>query len=593
MKKAILTMFICANAIFTQAQLQNIPIFSIPEEQIVTPETPQPDALGSTNPPFTKPRAMAEWEELQAVNITWRNGDSGSYKKILSEIVKAASKECQVWLTCEDSTNVKTYFQSINTPVPNNVRYHIYKTNSIWSRDYGANCVYLNDVDTLSFVDWVYNRPSRTADDLQPNSLASFTKIPLYSTSTGANGMVHTGGNFMSDGLGNAFSSKLVLDENFGNKGAIATTAKTELEVRDILKKFMGVQNYALMETLPYDGIHHIDMHMKLLDEETLLVGEFPKGVADGPQIEANIAFVTSKMKTNWGTPYKVVRVPMPKEKNGGYNGVIQGSTYQTYANALICNKTVILPTYSQPIEDSIGVSTWKKEMPGYTIYPVPCTSIITSLGAIHCITKEMGVADPLWITYQKIADVTNNNVASYPFQAQIKHTSGIKNATLFYTTDLSKGFTAINMNTGIPNSPFWKCDIPVQSIGSKVYYYVKAEANNGRKITKPMTAPLGYNVFSVTQNVANKDVSSLTMKPIFPNPASAMTCIPVVSVRSVSIDVNLTDIYGRVVEQIANNVTFVGEHRFFIDASKYSKGIYFVTVSSENVQNVQKIVIY
>ena len=38
----------------------------------------------------------------------------------------------------------------------------------------------------------------------------------------------------------------------------------------------MGIQTYILMETLPYDGIHHIDMHMKLLDEETILMAEYP-----------------------------------------------------------------------------------------------------------------------------------------------------------------------------------------------------------------------------------------------------------------------------------------------------------------------------
>lgn len=36
----------------------------------------------------------------------------------------------------------------------------------------------------------------------------------------------------------------------------------------------MGIERYIKMQTLPYDGIHHIDMHMKLLDEETLLVGQ-------------------------------------------------------------------------------------------------------------------------------------------------------------------------------------------------------------------------------------------------------------------------------------------------------------------------------
>ena len=39
----------------------------------------------------------------------------------------------------------------------------------------------------------------------------------------------------------------------------------------------MGINRYITMPTLPYDGIHHIDMHMKLLDEETLLVGEYPR----------------------------------------------------------------------------------------------------------------------------------------------------------------------------------------------------------------------------------------------------------------------------------------------------------------------------
>ena len=56
------------------------------------------------------------------------------------------------------------------------------------------------------------------------------------------------------------------------------------------MNKFLGVDRYIKMNTLPYDQIHHIDMHMKLLDEETLLVGQYPPGIADGPQIEANLA---------------------------------------------------------------------------------------------------------------------------------------------------------------------------------------------------------------------------------------------------------------------------------------------------------------
>ena len=69
----------------------------------------------------------------------------------------------------------------------------------------------------------------------------------------------------MCDGFGTGFSSKLTLDEN---------TLHTEAEVDTIMKKFMGINRYIKMETLPYDDIHHIDMHMKLLDEETILMAE-------------------------------------------------------------------------------------------------------------------------------------------------------------------------------------------------------------------------------------------------------------------------------------------------------------------------------
>ena len=33
-------------------------------------------------------------------------------------------------------------------------------------------------------------------------------------------------------------------------------------------------------------------MHMKLLNEETLLVAEYPEGLSDGPQIEENLQYI-------------------------------------------------------------------------------------------------------------------------------------------------------------------------------------------------------------------------------------------------------------------------------------------------------------
>ena len=54
------------------------------------------------------------------------------------------------------------------------------------------------------------------------------------------------------------------------------------------MNAYMGLDRYIKMQTLPYDVIHHIDMHMKLLDE-TLLVSQYPAGVADGPRLRPTL----------------------------------------------------------------------------------------------------------------------------------------------------------------------------------------------------------------------------------------------------------------------------------------------------------------
>ena len=108
-------------------------------------------------------------------------------------------------------------------------------------------------------------------------------------------------------------------------------------EIDTIMKHFMGIEPFIKMPTLPYDGIHHIDMHMKLLDEETILVGEYPQGVADGPQIEANINYIKNNYTSAFGTPYRFIRIQMPPDAQGQYPDT--WGDYRTYTNSIFINK--------------------------------------------------------------------------------------------------------------------------------------------------------------------------------------------------------------------------------------------------------------
>ena len=270
-----------------------------------------------TPPPGSDLRTAAEWEEIEVLTITWEGFDC-----ILKQIAAAAAQECRVVIFSEDPNETTSYLTSGTcggSMSLDSIEVVDASTNSIWIRDYGANTVYTEWNDGRVLVDWIYNR-NRPSDDAIPDALAEHMGIDLYTTLDAPLDLMNTGGNWMSDGFGTAFASDLVLEENNGDFAGWTTYPDhTEEEIDGLVEDYHGVHTYVKMTNLPFDGIHHIDMHMKLLDESTLLVAEYPAGVADGPQIEANLQYVLSNFTTRWGTPFNVVRIPSPPEQGGGY----------------------------------------------------------------------------------------------------------------------------------------------------------------------------------------------------------------------------------------------------------------------------------
>jgi len=445
-----------------------------------------------TDPPTEPVRTMAEWEEVEYLVITWEP----NFQNILRQIVAAAVNECKVVITTQNQSSVSNYLSNAGIDL-SQVIFMNENWDSIWIRDYAGNTVYSNDVGQRALTDWIYNRP-RPNDDVMPSAHASLLNLPIYITNTGSNDLVNTGGNFMSDGLGTAFASDLILDENApGNPYGVS--AKTEAEIDAIMNAYMGIDRYIKMPTLPYDVIHHIDMHMKLLDEETLLVSQYPPGVADGPQIEANIEEVVANYPSVFGTPYKVEWIPAPPSSSGLYPD--NGGYYRTFTNAVFINKTVIVPTY-RPEVDVPALERWQELLPGYNIVGIDVDNsgenLISLLGAIHCITHTIGVDEPLWIVHQPVDEAAQG--ATVTIDARIEHSSGIQEATVYWR-EASGDFVAAPM-TAIGNQ-IWTVDLVMPNQGALVDYYIEATANSGKTLARPLVAPDGY----WTINVGNLSI--------------------------------------------------------------------------------------
>ena len=541
----------------------------------------------STPPPYDNIRTAAEWEEVQALVITWTN----QYNSIQRKIVDAAQEECKVIIHCSDSNQVKSYLNGQGIPDVN-IDYIEAPYNSIWIRDYGANTCYANMVEDVFLVDWIYNRP-RPSDDAIPDAYGNYLGLDVYSTTANPNKIMSTGGNWMSDGDGVAFSSNLVLDENDGNGdfGSLSYPNHNEAELDEIFQNWMGIDEYIKMTELPYDEIHHIDMHMKLLDEETLLIGEYPEGTSDGPQIEANIQYVLSNFNTKFGTPFKVVRIPQPSATNGNFP---PNAYYRTFTNLTFVNNTILLPTYREEY-DTIAIRILEEQLPGYTIAPIDIDnsgqSLISNGGGIHCITHTVGVNEPLYITHKKLentADTENDYLAA----ATILHRNGITEASLFYKTDPEDGYTEISMTNTTGDE--WSASIPAQPLGSTVYYYIEGIASNGKQGAHPFPAPLGTHVFDIIDpgTVSLNEGPSIQLNQIYPNPAKAITVIPISSNRHQQVEIKLFNLQGALVKEIYKGEISSGEKNFFINASKYPSGLYQVIIETEEYEQIQKLVI-
>jgi hypothetical protein len=130
---------------------------------------------------------------------------------------------------------------------------------------------------------------------------------------------------------------------------------------------------------------------------------------------------------------------------------------------------------------------------------------------------------------------------------------------------------------------------------GTMVYYYIKAQANSGKQMTRPMPAPEGYfDFFIMDPNVSstNNEKENETLLNAYPNPASSITCIPIETQESSYASLEMYDIFGKKVTTIYEGLINTGLTNYFINAKNYSPGVYFLILNKGEDTLRKKIII-
>lgn len=325
-----------------------------------------------TDPPDSIVYTPAEFDSVTGVIFSWE-----AYPTLLTDLIKEVAENDTAWVVVDNTSEQNSVSNTLSNANVNmdRVVFQVIETNSVWVRDYGPWWI-IEPENSLAIIDLVYNRP-RPLDDTYPESAAGYFGINYYGL-----GLIEAGGNMLLDGQGAVIVSNVIFD---GSQGFDPTLTQDQLE--QYFLDYFGVHKVIVTPHLINDGTGHIDMFVKLINDSTIIVGEYENQSAGYPgnyDICNQVASQLANETNGAGRPFNIVRMPMPSYNNG--------ITY-TYINSLIVNNKVLVPIYGISTEfandDSI-LALYETIMPGVEAVGFDCNQIISANGAIHCIAMKV-----------------------------------------------------------------------------------------------------------------------------------------------------------------------------------------------------------
>ena len=325
-----------------------------------------------TDPPDSIVYTPAEFDSVTGVIFAWEG-----YPTLLTNLIKEVAEDDTAWVVVDNTSEQNSVSNTLSNANVNmdRVVFQVIETNSVWVRDYGPWWI-IEPENSLAIIDLVYNRP-RPLDDTYPESAAGYFGINYYGL-----GLIEAGGNMLLDGQGSVIVSNVIFD---GSQGFDPTLTQDQLE--QYYLDYFGVHKVIVTPHLINDGTGHIDMFVKLINDSTIIVGEYENQSAGYPgnyDICNQVASQLANETNGAGRPFNIVRMPMPQYNNG--------ITY-TYINSLIVNNKVLVPIYGLSTEfanDDSVLALYETIMPGVEAVGFDCNQIIPANGAIHCIAMKV-----------------------------------------------------------------------------------------------------------------------------------------------------------------------------------------------------------
>lgn len=331
---------------------------------------------------------LPEWTPVESILMAFPNENTdwnyildearAQYKRIIDAMT---SEGVHVIMICHDQIETADYLSDSSHGM---VTYVELDYNDTWTRDYGPLAILKEG--RLRALDFGFNGWGlKFASDKDNLVNLRLKENGIISASTYRNErhFVLEGGSVETDGEGTILTTARCLCSPNRNGGL------TKKEAEQKLQQLLGVSHVLFLDygaLMGDDTDSHVDTLARIAPGNTIMfVGCRDM---DDPQFEELLKMRAqlSLFRNAVGDPYNLIELPLPDaiyDENGE-------RLPATYANYLIVNSTIFMPTYNQPVNDLLAMHTIKVAFPNHKVIGVDCTTLIKQHGSLHCATMQL-----------------------------------------------------------------------------------------------------------------------------------------------------------------------------------------------------------
>lgn len=355
-----------------------------------------PEAAGPEQTEIRSTFFPAEWFPQSGVQLTWPHAAT-DWADLLDEV-----DDCFVHIALE--ILVRNELLLIVTPEPErikgllheripsrllpHVRYFECPTNDTWSRDHAFLTLMTEAGPCLldfCFNGWGNKFPADLDNAINSHLVNShLSDCLLRGTYESHLDFVFEGGSIESDGQGTLMTTSECLLSPQRNPDL------TQQQIEERLLRYFHAERVLWLDhgyLAGDDTDSHIDTLARFCPNNTIAYVRCTDSADEHYEALRAMEQQLRSMEAEGG--YHLIPLPLPApilDLDDGHR------LPATYANFLVVNGAVLMPTYGQPVNDDLARAQLQKAFPKYDIVPIDCRVLIRQHGSLHCSTMQYPV---------------------------------------------------------------------------------------------------------------------------------------------------------------------------------------------------------